>query len=104
MNTHDDITHLLHKITWPQPTSDLAFRIANEVEGNNIPYVNYTGFFGFKSPLLSVVAVMLALILGVSSSFTTSGTAAADEYAHAYPTSSVSLTQIYAAKAGGEHE
>lgn len=93
---HDEISYLLNKIEWPQPSSDLAYRIQSAAVGDlAVPFMGDMSVVHFKSPVLTLMAVVLALFLGVASGMATGGTAAANEMEHPYGSSVMSVTGIY---------
>jgi hypothetical protein len=93
----EDISYLLKKIEWPAPSNSLASRIQSAAAGEYvIPLMGDMHVVHFRSPFLTMMAVMMALFLGVASGVATSGTASAsgvDE--HPYGGSSLSVTGIY---------
>lgn len=94
---YDEISYLLKKIEWPAPSHSLALRIQSAAAGEYaIPLTGDMSVVHFRSPFLTMMAVVMALFLGVASGIATGGTASAgvvDE--HPYGSSSLSVTSIY---------
>ena len=85
----DELSYLLKKIEWPEPSHGLAYRI------QNAPFAGEMNVVHFKSPFLTMMAVILAVFLSVAAGFATGGTASAGEVDHLYGSSSLSVTGIY---------
>lgn len=93
-NNFDDITHLIKKTQWPLPSASLCLRIENAVYARAESLMIMQSLWFTRSPLLSGLAVLTALVLGIGSGFVTSGKASANSYspyAHASP----SIAQVY---------
>lgn len=93
----DEISYLLKRTEWPEPSRDLAYRIQNAVEGNDMTFINDMNVVHLRSPFLTFAAVGLAMFLSVASGFITGGaaSASADAADHPYVSSSMSVTGIY---------
>jgi hypothetical protein len=96
-NQFDELTHLIKKVEWPSPQNHLSLRIAQAVNGADILFATtYQPLWILRSPLLSGLAVITALILGIGSGFASAGHASANDYdSLAYGTSSPLITQFY---------
>ncbi len=97
-NQFDDLTHLIKKVEWPSPQNHLSLRIAQAVNGADILFATTSAqpLWLLRSPLLSALAVITALILGIGSGFASAGQASAnDDNSLIYGTSSPLITQLY---------
>ncbi len=94
---YDDLTHLIKKVEWPSPQTHLSLRIAQAVNGADILFTTtYQPLWLLRSPLLSALAVITALILGIGSGFASAGHASANDYdSSIYGTSSPLISQLY---------
>ena len=94
---YDDLTHLIKKVEWPSPQNHLSLRIAQAVNGADILFATTNQpLWLLRSPLLSALAVITALILGIGSGFASAGQASANDYdSSIYGTSSPLITQLY---------
>lgn len=97
---NDELTYLLNKIIWPQPARDLAWRIEHAAMAASYApaFDGHRDRWGFKSPALACVAVILALVLGMASGGMTGRTASAnDGQTHPYGTTpAISVMKLYA--------
>lgn len=94
----DELSYLLKKIEWPEPSRSLSYRIQNAVAGeHDMPFAMDMAVVHFRSPFLTFAAVILAMFLGVASGVMTGGTAVANDIQseHPYGSSSLSVTGIY---------
>lgn len=89
---HDDIAYLLKIIEWPAEDKFLSLRIRDTITSGSAAYD-----FPFRSPLLSMMAIILALFIGVASGSLSSNPATATEIQTngLYETSGISLTSLY---------
>ena len=96
----DDISYLLKRIEWPEPSRDLAYRIENAVSGN-VPFISDVSVVHVRSPFLTFGAICMAMFLSVASGFMSGGTASASTapVEHPYVSSSMTLTGIYSGQA-----
>ena len=99
-NNYEDISYLLKKIEWPEPSRSLMYRIQNAATGEyDVPFISDMNVVHFKSPFLTFAAVTLALFLSVASGVMAGGTESATQtQTAAYPytnSSSLSVTGIY---------
>jgi hypothetical protein len=98
---NDEISYLLKRTEWPNPERSLAFRIQQAVKTDQtVNSFSSKGidneFWYLKSPLLSFMAVILALFIGVGSGLMTGNEASAEGSSTAiYGDTAASLTDIY---------
>lgn len=92
-NPFDDVTRLIKKTEWPMPSKSLYLRIEHAVS-DRIDITIVQPLWFTRSPLLSGLAIVTAIILGISSGFMTSGQASANSY-NIYKASSPSIAQLY---------
>jgi hypothetical protein len=101
-DTHDT-SYLLRKIDWPEAHASLGYRIAQEaMMGVNYPNNGRATneFWYIQSPILSVVAIIMAMFLGITSGAMTTNQASAAQnmdglYSSGYSTS---ITNAYFGK------
>jgi len=102
---NNEFSHLLKKIQWASPDDSLAFRIEAAIQRDgqrNPAYINSSdyGLWYLKSPLLSFMAVILAMILGIGSGIMTGKDASANNLYEKtiYGNTTPSLADIYLKK------
>jgi hypothetical protein len=100
---YEDITRLIKKIEWPNPDDNFLHRMQCAA-GTISPvfFPNDTPWF-IKSPLLSCIAVTLALLMGIGSGTLTSVQATAMNYSEpaVYGVSHSSIAKVYFAQSMG---
>jgi len=107
----DEISHLLKKIEWPSPDRTLGQRIIGEMMAFNMPEAvqiseQQASIWLYKSPVVTMMAVILSLFLGVASGLATSSNADATEMeiTSPYGATTSSIANIYLGQTSGYNQ
>lgn len=107
----DEISRFLKKIEWPAPDRTLGERIIDQmISCNGTRMIGLSqqqpSIWFYKSPFITVIAVILSLFLGLASGFVTSHKADAMDAntVNSYDGTAVSVTNIYLGKISSHNQ
>ncbi|OIN86430.1 MAG: hypothetical protein AUJ12_05635 [Alphaproteobacteria bacterium CG1_02_46_17] len=91
-NNHPEFRYLLNKIEWPTPDAGLPDIICMQVLSGQCQNIIETAR---RSPMLTIMSVLLALFLGISSGFAFDKKAQATDTQIAVNPYTMSMTGVY---------